>query len=121
MDTPENKDHYWVPFPSPTTVQGVEDVCKWLNYMDGILTAHALTQGSAVELNFFMRKAWETSPLVYAMVKWWLFWLGLNLLEKSILTSATDEGHTRGKLLKFVLGVFSMVLVWHVIILRFPH
>lgn len=117
----EPKDRFWVPVPTPTGVRGLQDLCKWLNYIDGILTAHALTQGSSTELNLFMRKAWESSPLVYAMLKWWLFWLGLNLLERSIVMPSTVDGkNTRRNLLRIILGAFSMVLVWHVIILRFP-
>lgn len=119
--TTEPKDRFWVPLPLPTGVRGLQDVCKWLNYIDGILTAHALTQGSSTELNLFMRKAWESSPLVYAVLKWWLFWLGLNLLERSIIKPSTVDGaHTRRNLLRIIFGAFSMVLVWHVIILRFP-
>lgn len=119
--TPEPTARYKVPVPLPTGVRGLQDLCKWLNYIDGILTAHALTEGSATELNLFMRKAWETSPLVYAALKWWLFWVGLNLLEKSILDGKHTDGiNTRRNLLRVILGAFSMVLVWHVIILRFP-
>jgi len=119
--TTETKEPLWVPLPLPTGVRGLQDLCKWLNYIDGILTAHALTQGSSTELNLFMRKAWESSPLVYAMLKWWLFWLGLNLLERSIIRPTIVDGiNTRRNLLRVILGAFSMVLVWHVIILRFP-
>lgn len=119
--TVKPKDQHWVPVPLPTGVRGLQDLCKWLNYIDGILTAHALTQGSSTELNLFMRKAWETSPLVYASLKWWLFWLGLNLLERSFIDGGNMDGvHTRRNLLRGVLGVFTLVLVWHVMILRFP-
>jgi hypothetical protein len=120
MDPSTNpKDTLRVPVPLPTGVGGLQDLCKWMNYIDGVLTAHALTQGSADELNIFMRKIWEWSPLAYAALKWWLFWVGLNLLEKSILEGAIpDPTHTRRNLLRFVLGVFTTVLVWHVVILR---
>ena len=119
--TIEPKDRYWVPLPLPTGVRGLQDMCKWLNYIDGILTAHALTEGSSTELNIFMRKAWEASPLVYATLKWWLFWVGLKLLERSVLDLELVDGkNTRRNLLRIIFGVFSMVLVWHVIILRFP-
>lgn len=119
--TTETKDRRWVPVPLPIGVRGLQDLCKWLNYVDGILTAHALTQGTSFELNLFMRKAWEVSPLVYASLKWWLFWVGLNLLEKSVINDEVTDGvNTRRNLLRGVLGAFSLVLVWHVIILRFP-
>lgn len=117
MDPTKTKKRRWGLIPLPNEVRGLEDICNWLNFVDGILTAHALTQGSSTELNWFMRSAWEVSPLAYATLKWWLFWVGLRLLEGSVL----DGSKARGRILRGMLVLFSMVLVWHVIILRISH
>lgn len=124
--TTDPKDLHWVPIsripipiPIPTGVRGLQDLCMWLNYTDGVLTAHTLTRGSSTEVNWFMRAAWGVSPVVYASLKWWLFWVGLNLLERSFLVgSPAGDIHTRRTLLRGVLVTFSLILVWHVTILR---
>ena len=122
MDT-DPKDQTWAPVLIPTDVRGLQDLCKWLNFMDAVLTTHNLTTGIYTEWNVIMRKAWETSPFVYAVLKWWLFWLGLRLLERSLLgNSVVDAKNTERDLLRMILGAFSVILMWHVwLILHFPH
>lgn len=111
----DSQGKQWAPVPLPTMLRGLQDLCKWLNYMDGVLTAYNLTSGVYTEWNPIMRKAWETSPVVYATMKWWMFWLGLQLLEKSILLDAVEENKdTQKLLLRWVLGTFAMIIAWHI-------
>jgi hypothetical protein len=102
---------YWV--PRPTGVSGLEEWCKWLNFLDGILTTRALTTGRASEFNVFMRAAWEASPLLYGTLKFWLFWFGLKCLERS-------SHHTlRMRLIRGIFFVFLCVFLWHLCVLQF--
>lgn len=120
MDTP-TKEQKWSPVPLPTGVRGLQDLCKWLNFMDGVMTTYNLTTGVYTEWNPVMRWAWERSPICYAMLKWWLFWLGLRLLEKSIIDdSVRDAKNTQRYILRMILGAFSFLLAWHIwLILHF--
>lgn len=91
---------------SPTMLA---DYCQWLNILDGIFTAQTLTHGHTVELNLFMAKLWTFSPIVYGSVKFWLFLLGIRLLERSKLPVATHKGILLG-----VLVMFLAIDLWHV-------
>jgi hypothetical protein len=106
---------FWV--PRPTGVSGLEDWCKWLNFLDGLLTAHALTGGESVELNILMRKAWDVSPLVYGTLKFWLFWFGLKALERSVPTGS----HLRESVLRGIFVTFLLVDLWHLFVLSISH
>ena len=108
---------HWVPVPKGAS--GLEDWCHWLNFLDGILTAHALTGGRFVEFNLLMRGAWKASPLVYGTLKFWLFWFGLKCLEKASLDHGTQR--VRETVLQGVFLVFLLVFLWHLFVLSiFP-
>ena len=101
----------WV--PRPEGVAGLEDWCRWLNFLDGILTAHALTDGRNAEFNPLMSGAWEVSPLLYGSLKFWIFWIGLKSLERA---SRRGSG-LRLRALRAVFWVFALVVSWHVCVL----
>lgn len=104
---------HWV--PRPKGADGLEEWCQWLNFLDGILTAHALTGGRFTEFNLLMRGAWDISPLAYGTLKFWLFWFGLKCLEKDSLTQGT--GLFREKALQGLFIVFLLVFLWHLVVL----
>lgn len=108
----------WV--PRPRGANGLEEWCQWLNFLDGILTAHALTGGRFTELNWLMRRAWEVSPLVYGTLKFWLFWFGLKFLERTALTSKAVL-NVREMVLKGVFLMLLLVFLWHLFVLSFFH
>lgn len=98
--------------PRPEGALGLEEWCKWLNFLDAILTAHALTEGRHTEWNFFMRLLWNTTPLAYGTAKFWLFWFGLKCLERA--------AEHRVQLLQGVFVVFLLVFLWHLFVLVPP-
>lgn len=100
---------HWVPRPRGAT--GLEEWCQWLNFLDGILTAHALTGGRFTELNLMMRKAWEVSPLLYGTMKFWLFWFGLKCLEHAGISEGDQT--VRERVLQGIFLVFLLVFFWH--------
>ena len=109
----------WNGIPVPAGVSGLEDMCLWLNFLDGLLTAHALTSGHYTELNVMMRTAWSVSPLLYGTLKFWLFWLGLKMMERSALKRNNHK--VRERVLIVVFGLFLLVLMWHLRVLRGSH
>lgn len=109
---------HWV--PRPTGANGLEEWCQWLNFLDGILTAHALTGGRSTELNFLMRKAWDASPLIYGTLKFWLFWFGLKCLERVAVLGKGPQ-NVRETILKGIFMVFLTVFLWHLFVLSLLH
>lgn len=102
----------------PTGVLGLESWCLWLNFLDGMMTAHALTGGRHLELNILMRFAWQVSPFLYGTLKFWLFWLGLKLLERT--AHKRDAHQERIRILWGVFLVLSFVFLWHLwVVVRF--
>lgn len=98
----------------------MEEWCQGLNFLDGILTAHALTGGRFTELNLMMRKAWEVSPLFYGTMKFWMFWFGLKFLERTAPVGQ-NGGTVRETVLRGIFLVFLMVFLWHLFVLSiFP-
>ena len=98
----------------PTKVRCLEGLCEGLNFVDGTLTAHALSQGTSTELNWFMRASWGVSPLLFATLKWGLFWVGLMLLERASPTN-------RVRCLYGVGTLFFLLLCWHGWVLNISH
>jgi hypothetical protein len=90
-----------------------------LNFLDGILTTHALTGGRFTELNLLMRGAWAVSPLVYGTLKFWLFWFGLKCLEHATITR--DAHKVRERVLQGTFAVFLLVFLWHLFVLSHPY
>lgn len=119
MDDDENKtpaprpSWHWV--PRPVGISGLEEWCKWLNFIDAILTSRALTGGRHTELNLLMRSLWNVSPLLYGTAKFWLFWFGLKCLERATLHHRTREGLLHG-----LFVVFLSVFLWHLYVLSSP-
>jgi len=104
---------YWI--PRPAGASGLEEWCHWLNFLDGILTAHALTGGRFTELNLMMRGAWDLSPLVYGTLKFWLFWFGLKCLKRAAVSTGAHK--VRERVLQGIFAVFLMVFLWHLFVL----
>lgn len=112
--------HSWHWVPRPKGANGLEEWCQWLNFLDGILTAHALTGGRFTELNGLMSRAWNISPLAYGTLKFWLFWFGLKCLERTALVREGTQA-VRETILKGVFLVFLLVFLWHLFVLSlFP-
>lgn len=105
----------WSWVPRPTGISGLEDWCLWLNFLDGLMTTHALAGGRYVELNVLMERAWRVSPLLYGTLKFWLFWLGLKLLERAAIKRGSQ--HVRERVLHGIFAVFLLVIVWHLRVL----
>lgn len=104
---------HWV--PRPTGATGLEEWCHWLNFLDGILTSHALTGGRFTELNGLMSRAWGVSPLVYGTLKFWLFWFGLKCLERASVGHGANG--VRVRVLQGIFAVFLLVFLWHLFVL----
>lgn len=104
---------HWI--PRPRGANGLEEWCQWLNFLDGILTAHALTGGRFTELNLPMRGAWRVSPLFYGTLKFWLFWFGLKCLEHAAISKGAQT--VRERVLQGIFLVFLLVFLWHMIAL----
>jgi hypothetical protein len=92
-------------------VKKLECVCEWLNFLDAMMTVHALTRGKFVEMNLLMREAWGVSPLVYACLKFWLFLAGLYALRQADLKPKDHE-----MALTIVGGVLVGIFLWHMTI-----
>ena len=86
-----------------------------MNFLDGILTAHALTGGRFTELNGLMSRAWEVSPLLYGTMKFWLFWFGLKCLERASVSKGAQR--VRERVLQGIFLVFLLVFLWHLFVL----
>ena len=91
---------------------GLELICWWLNSLDGLLTTCALVRRRSVELNVIMRVSWKVSPLLYISLKFWLFWIGLRLLDSA--THPRDL-QVRERILLGTITVFLVVLLWHLV------
>lgn len=104
---------HWVPRPQGAT--GLEEWCQWLNFLDGILTSHALTGGRFTELNGLMSRAWGVSPLLYGTMKFWLFWFGLKCLERASVSKGAQR--VRERVLQGIFLVFLLVFLWHLFVL----
>lgn len=110
---PARPSWHWV--PKPVGVSGLEEWCKWLNFLDAILTSRALTGGRHTEFNLFMRLLWDISPLLFGTAKFWLFWLGLKCLERTVLLHRFREMVLQG-----VFVVFLLVFLWHLYVISLP-
>jgi len=110
----------WSWVPSPTGVTGLEEWCLWLNFLDGLLTAHALAGGNQIEeINLLMRGAWAVSPVLYGTLKFWLFWFGLKMLERAAEKRGAHQ--VRVRVLRGVFVVFSLVVMWHLRVTALSH
>lgn len=86
-------------------------LCVWMDFVDGVLTAHNLDNGN-LELNLWMAAMWRVSPLLYANVKFASFWVGAYFINHAASPSAT-----RMRIFLMVLGGLLAVNVLHVRIL----
>ncbi len=94
----------------------LEDCCQWLNVVDGILTAQALTKSPHVlEINLFMSRLWTASPALYGVAKFWIFWLGLRILHRS---TCKEPAKVRRHILLAIGVTFMTINIWHAYIYR---
>jgi hypothetical protein len=91
----------------------LEEICRWLNFVDALVTAHALTLGGFVEANPVMSKAWACHPLVYGMLKFWLFGFGVWQL-RPVENDSPQVDRARGWLLRAVLVLFTLLFFHHI-------
>jgi hypothetical protein len=96
----------------------MEECCRWLNFLDGLLTAHALSTGKYVEINVIMRVAWGMSPLAYGTLKFWLLWAGMRLLGAASM-NRPDLHKVRIKIMGVTTSMFVAVVAWHLWVLSF--